>query len=107
MAASKSSTKPVEVSELDEDDVWSKLISENAIPPLKVKGIVLRQPTKEQVDRWRQATNPEEGERALFGDQYDAIHAVFKNEPEYIWENFNVLYLKHMFGVSEEVALGK
>jgi hypothetical protein len=101
-------TKPVDgVEGLEEDDIWSDLVSENVVPPLKVKGVVLPQPTKEQVDKWRQATNAEEGERALFGDKYDAIHAIFKDEPEYIWENFNVKYLKHMFGAGEETQLGK
>lgn len=105
MTASK---KPVSDVALDEDDLWSKLITDNAVPPMKVKGIVLTQPTKRQVDQWRLATNAEEGERALFGDQYDAIHELFRDQPEYIWENFNVAYLKHMFGAGDdETQLGK
>lgn len=105
--ATAGKSKPAQVDGLDEDDVWSQLVSENAVPPLKIKGVVLPQPTKQQVDKWRVAANAEEGERALFGDQYDAIHAIFKEEPEYIWENFNILYLKHMFGAGDESQLGK
>jgi hypothetical protein len=106
-AAAKPS-KPAEVVDsLEEDDIWSDLVSENIVPPLKVKGVVLPQPTKKQVDQWRQATTPEDGERALFGDKYDAIHAIFKDEPEYVWENFNVKYLRHMFGAGDETQLGK
>lgn len=100
-------SKPVKVEALDEDDIWSELVSTNIVPPLKVKGVVLHQPTKEQIDKWRVAANVEEGERALFGDQYEAIHAIFKSEPEYVWENFNVKYLKHMFGAGDETQLGK
>lgn len=106
MATTKN-TKPATPESLDEDDIWADLVSENVVPPLKVKGIVLPQPTKEQVDRWRLATTAEEGERALFGDQYEAIHALFKSQPEYIWENFNVKYLKHMFGAGDSNELGK
>jgi hypothetical protein len=106
MATVKSSSKP-SGGEFDDDDIWSELVSENAVPPLKVKGVVLPQPTKEQVDKWRLSTTAEEGERALFGDQYDAIHAIFKDQPEYVWENFNLKYLKHMFGTGDDSQLGK
>lgn len=107
-ANAKGKTADVAVDEgLDADDVWAELVSENLVPPLKVKGIVLRQPTKEQVDKWRLSTTAEDGERALFGDQYEAIHDLFRSQPEYIWENFNLKYLKHMFGTGEEAQLGK
>ena len=100
-------TKPAVESELDADDVWAELVAENAVPPLKVNGIVLLQPTKAQVDAWRLATTAEEGEKALFGDLYEAVHDLFRDRPEYIWENFNVKYLKHMFGAADDVQLGK
>ena len=90
-------TKATEV-----DSVWEKLQSENHVPPLEFKGLVFTEPTKRQIDNWRKATTVEEGERALFGDQYDAVHAVFDDEPQHVWENFNVLYLKHMFGTAGE-----
>ncbi|ATN93988.1 tail assembly chaperone [Mycobacterium phage Kumao] len=116
MAARKTSeSKEVVVEEkvvngevvLDEDDVWNDLVTENVVPPLKVRGIVLHQPTKDQVDRWRNAKTVEEGERALFGDQYDAIHELFSNQPEYVWDNFNVKYLAHMFGIGDVESLKK
>lgn len=108
MTTAKNATKPAKADDaLDEDDIWSELISTNVVPPMKVKGVVLPQPTKAQVDAWRLATNAEEGERALFGDQYEAIHSIFKDAPEYVWENFNIKYLKHMFGAADEAQLGK
>ncbi|MEC4857160.1 hypothetical protein R2325_16420 [Mycobacteroides chelonae] len=82
-----------------------KLQTENEVPDLVFKGLVLKEPTKSQIDKWRSATTVEEGERALFGDQYDAVHEVFDNEPQHVWENFNVLYLKHMFGTAGEEDL--
>lgn len=85
--------------ELDSDDYWNEIVSENVVPPMKVKGIVLEQPTVERMEEWRAAANVEAGERALFGEQYDAIKGLFKGQLNYKWENFNRIYLKHMFGV--------
>lgn len=107
MATAKASTKVDNLDGLDADDIWGDLITDNAVPPMKVKGIVLTQPTKAQVDLWRLATTAEEGERALFAGNYDAIHGLFKDQPEYIWENFNLKYLKHMFGTGDDAELGK
>lgn len=106
--ATRSTKKPadaVEVDEAEDDPVWAKLQTENSIPPLKFRGLVLEEPTKTQIDKWREATTVEEGERALFGDQYEAVHELFRDQKQHVWENFNVLYLKHMFGTAEEDAL--
>lgn len=97
--------KAVEPAVLDADDIWEELTSENVVPPMKVKGVVLEQPTQKRVEQWRQANTAEEGERALFGDKFDAIKAVFADEKEYVWENFNIRYLKHMFGVGDDASL--
>lgn len=108
MATTAKTTKPAKTDDgLDADDIWSELVSTNAVPPMKIKGIILPQPTKAQVDAWRVATTAEEGEKALFGEQYEAIHSLFRDQPEYVWENFNVKYLAHMFGTGDEAQLGK
>lgn len=91
--------------ELDADDIWDELVSENVVPPMKVRGIVLEQPSVTQVEAWRAAKSAEEGERALFGDQYDAIKKLFADQKEYVWENFNIAYLKHMFGIGDDEGL--
>lgn len=106
MATSKASTKPaVEAEEAEDDEVWAKLQTENYVPPLSFKGLTFVEPSKAQVDTWRSAKSIEEGERALFGDLYDAVHELFDPLPEHIWENFNVLYLKHFFGTAGDDAL--
>ena len=87
------------------DEVWAKLQTENHVPPLTFKGVTLLEPTKKQIDAWRAAKDVEEGERALFADQYDAIHEIFDDQPQHVWENFNVLYLKHMFGTAGDEDL--
>jgi hypothetical protein len=104
--ATARSTKAVsEADELAVDEVWAKLQTENHVPPLEFKGLSLPEPTKSQIDRWRVAKDVEEGERALFGDQYDAVHKVFADEPQHVWGNFNDLYLKHMFGTTGDEEL--
>lgn len=105
MTAAKKTTAPAVAPSFDEDDVWVTIESENYVPPMKVKGIVLHQPTARQVTEWRAATTIEGGEKALFGDQYANIHKVFDDEPVYKWENFNIAYLKHMFGTAGDDAL--
>ena len=104
MAAPRKVVEPVE---LDADDIWDELVSTNVVPPMKIKGVVLEQPSQRRVEEWRVAANAEAGERALFGDKYDAIKAVFADEKEYVWENFNIKYLQHMFGVGNDEDLKK
>jgi hypothetical protein len=87
------------------DEVWAKLQTENHVPPLEFKGLTFLEPTKRQIDAWRNAKTVEEGERALWGDLYDAVHELFNDQPQHVWENFNVLYLKHMFGTAGEEDL--
>lgn len=106
MAVSKTAAKAVADEAVDEvDEIWAKLQTENHVPPLVIKGITLLEPSKSQIDAWRAATTVEAGEKALFGDQYDAVHELFDKLPQHIWENFNVLYLKHMFGTAGEDSL--
>jgi len=106
VAAAQSKTAASKAAEgTVEDSVWAKLQSENHIPPLEFQGISLKEPTKRQIDAWREAKTNEEGERALFADQYDAIHALFNDQPSHVWENFNTLYLKHMFGTTGDEDL--
>lgn len=101
--------KVVEPVELDADDYWEEITTENVVPPMKIKGIVLEQPTVERMEEWRAAGargDVEAGERALFGDQYQAIKDLFRKEPEYRWDNFNKAYLRHMFGVDGDDLKG-
>ncbi|QNJ56832.1 tail assembly chaperone [Mycobacterium phage Reindeer] len=105
MATRSTKATNTEAVEEEVDEVWAKLQTENHIPPLKFKNLVFHEPTKAQIDAWRSAKTVEEGERALFGDLYDAVHELFDPLPQHIWENFNVLYLKHMFGTAGDDAL--
>lgn len=88
------------------DEIWAKLQTENHVPPLTFRGLTLPEPTKRQIDAWRAATSVDEGELALWGDQVAAIHALFDDEPLHVWENFNLLYLRHFFGSDGEDLKG-
>jgi hypothetical protein len=107
VAVKATAAKAPTVEKVEEvDAVWAKLQSENHVPPLEFNGLSLPEPTKRQIDAWRAAKDAEEGERALWGDQYDAVHELFDDAPVHIWENFNVLYLRHMFGTDGEDLKG-
>lgn len=106
MAAASTKTKATEAeAEEPVDEIWAKLQSENHVPPLTFNGLTLVEPTKTQIDAWRAATSTEEGERALFADKYDAVHEMFDSLPVHVWENFNILYLKHFFGTTGDEDL--
>lgn len=92
--------------EILDDEVWAKLQTENRIPPLTFRGITLVEPSKRQVDAWRAASTPEDGELALWGAELTKkIHDLFADEPEHVWDNFNLLYLRHFFGIGVDAAL--
>lgn len=90
--------------ELDADDYWTELVTENAVPPMKVKGIVLEQPTSEVVDKWQAGGMVDD--KLIFGDQFEAIEALFKDQPVYVKRNFNAAYMKHMFGIEGDSLKG-
>lgn len=89
--------EPVEPVELDADDYWAELSTENAVPPMKVKGIVLEQPTADVAEKWQDGGMTDE--KLLFGEQYDAVMALFNDEPLFKKKNFYKAYMKHMFGI--------
>lgn len=101
MAARKVVAEPA----LDPDDIWAELVSSAVVPPLKVKGIVLEQPTLATVEEWRRTTDEESGQRVLFGDQYDDVRAVFADAPARVFEKFVEKYLTHFFGTGDDESL--
>lgn len=109
MAAATTRAKAVAKADEDTpavDAIWLKLQTENAIPPLKFATLTFPEPTRSQIEAWRASTNVEEGELGLWGAELrDAVHALFDHLPNHIWENFNVLYLKHFFGAAGDEDL--
>lgn len=102
MAARTKAEQPE--AELDADDYWTELISENVVPPMKVKGIVLEQPTSEVVEKWQAGGMSDD--KLIFGDQYDEVEALFKDKPVYVKKNFFAAYMKHMFGIEGDSLKG-
>lgn len=88
------------------DARWLKLQTENAIPDLTIGELVFTEASAKQIAAWRAATSTEEGEKALWGEElYVKVHEVFDDLPNHVWENFNILYLKHFFGTDGEEDL--
>lgn len=93
---------------LDEGDQWNDIVSEHAIPPLKIKGIVIPQPTKDQVDEWVKNAHLPDADKILMGeDTYDQLQAAFAKLPLSAYRNFQKLFMSHMFGTDDVETLGK
>lgn len=100
--------KTVEPVELSPEDVWNDLISENVVPPLVVKGIVLEQPTIDQLAEYDAANDRGDNaaaEKALFAEHRDDLKALFAGEKKYVWDNFVKMYLEHMLGLGDPNSL--
>lgn len=93
---------------LGDADLWNDIVSENAVPPLLIKGLEIRQPTKEQVDEWVKNANLPDADRILMGDEvYDKLQELFKPLPLSAYRNFQRHFMDHMFGTSDVDVLGK
>ena len=99
---------PVQV-ELDPDDIWAKLNTEEFdVPPLKVRGIVLEQPSLNQVDEYKKALVTQDevaAQKALFGDAYGKVRELFGPKPPMAYEKFLEVYLTHFFGAGDDDSL--
>lgn len=96
-------TEPVEET-LEDDDYWTQLVTENVIPPMRVKGIVLRQPSAGAVEAWEASGQTDD--KLILGEQHDAIQELFKAEPLSAKKNFYRSYMKHMFGIEGDALKG-
>lgn len=94
---------------LGEDDLWNDIITENPVPDIVVKGIRIKQPTKEQVDDWsaRVAAGEADPEKALMPEaDYEALKHAFDKLPLSAWRNFQTKFTNHIFGL-DAGSLGK
>lgn len=71
------------------------------------KNLVLPVPTTLQVRAWDAATDGEEKLRALLGDQYDTVIALFNDEPIQVWHGFLDAYYEFAFGKGANSVEGK
>lgn len=94
---------------LDESDLWNDIVTENPVPDIVVKGIRIKQPTKEQVDEWsaRVARNDPDPEKALMPEaDYEALKHAFDKLPLSAWRAFQNRFTNHIFGLEPD-SLGK
>lgn len=94
---------------LPAEDLWNDIVTENPVPDIVVKGVRIKQPTKEQVDDWsaRVARNDPDPEKALMPEaDYEALKHAFDKLPLSAWRNFQNRFTNHIFGLDPE-TLGK
>ena len=83
---------------------------ETAVPEPYVltEDITISPLTRAQFVALGDAGNDEEAQnRAMLGQQYDAVVALFQDAPQAVWNAFTVDLSKHMFGLGVEQAPGK
>lgn len=89
-------------------DLWNDIVSDSPVPPLVIKGIELRQPTKEQVDEWVKKANQPDADKILMGEEvYAKLQSEFKHLPLSAYRNFQRIFMDHMFGTADVESLGK
>ena len=94
---------------LGEDDLWNDIVSENPVPDIVVKGVRIKQPTKEQIDEWSKAVaaNAPDPEKLLMpAEDYEALRHAFDKLPLSAWRNFQNRFTNHIFGLEAE-SVGK
>jgi hypothetical protein len=94
---------------LGEDDLWNDIVEENPVPDIVVKGVRIKQPTKEQIDAWSVAVahNDPDPEKLLMPDEdYEALRHAFDKLPLSAWRNFQTRFTNHIFGLDSE-SVGK
>lgn len=94
---------------LGEDDLWNDIIEENPVPDIVVKGVRIKQPTKEQIDEWSRlvAANAPDPEKVLMPEEdYDQLKHAFDKLPLSAWRNFQTRFTNHIFGLDPE-SVGK
>lgn len=81
--------------------LFEKLRNEVKVPePLRVtEDIILYCPTKKMLEESQKQETEEASNRILIGEHYDALLALFENEPPHRWAEFNKVYLDHFFNV--------
>jgi hypothetical protein len=87
---------------------FADLLIEAAIEPYVLTAdITIDPPTRRQMQQLSAATSEDEADRALFGDQYDAVADLFGDKPFKLWNAFVVDFRRHMFGRGADDVEGK
>lgn len=76
-------------------------------PYVLTSKITIKNPTRGQMKAIRAAKNDDESDKAFFGDQYDAVNALFDDRPEQEWKAFAKDIYEHFFGKGADDVEGK
>lgn len=69
--------------------------------------IVIPVPTRKTMREARSAQSAEDYNKTVFGDQWDAINAVFDDQPDALFDAFIRDVGRHFFGVGADDVEGK
>ena len=69
--------------------------------------IIIPAPTRRQMRTLRDATTPEESDKAILGDTYDAVTAYYDDLPAKRWDEFVDKLQEHFFGAGAGDVPGK
>ncbi len=69
--------------------------------------ITIQPLTKAQYRALSSAENAEDGDRATLGESYDAVMALFEDEPFQLWTAFSNDLNRHLFGLGVDDVEGK
>jgi hypothetical protein len=84
------------------EDLMAELLATVKVPadlPISVeRGIVLKCPTKDQVESLGKAETEVDAQKIIFGDHFDEAMDLFSGMPLMVWNGFMEKYNKHFFG---------
>lgn len=87
---------------------YADLLQEARIEPYVLTPAVrIDPPTRKQMRELAAAKSEEDADRALFGDQYDAVINLFDDQPFSAWNKFVVEFREQMFGKGADDVEGK
>ncbi|WP_433568061.1 hypothetical protein ACQP1O_43235 (plasmid) [Nocardia sp. CA-151230] len=76
-------------------------------PYVLTEDITISPLTRRQFIEIETAENETAAERIIFGEQYDAVIALFEDQPYAVWHAFTRDINRHLFGLGVEQAPGK
>ena len=81
--------------------------TETPKPYVLTEGITIQPPTRAQYRQLDKVEDQDEIDRVIFGENYEAINALYDTRPIEEWRAFMADFNRHFFGIGVEEAPGK
>lgn len=86
----------------------AQLKKEVVVPEVQVtEDLTVPAPTREQMVAYREAQTGDDRLRAVYGDTYDEVIELFRDEPIHYWTRFHDEVMKTFFGPGADEVEGK